>query len=356
MQRSTLFGFFGVLGGIVAFSAATGVASLVWRPPAREAGSGARRELDRSVREIEFQERQVETAFLGVTTETRNAELVVAQVTQNTAASRIGLQPGDVIVSIDGEAVSDPDTLGEMIRLRQPGERVKLRVKRASETLDLEPELGRQTRTEYVQGGPSTGGTIHGYVTDATTGAPIAGADVQTRTVTRSRRRTVISSRESTRTDASGGYTLKVAKSNDPLELLVMREGYEEWRDTIAVSGDVSRDVELALDPRPLLRGEVRVASTGKLADNVFVRASKRGFLGITAGSRGMNIEKGGLFQFRLEPGHYTITANGAGTSAKLEDVLLSGDGATVTLELGAETGADDEDASSAVASKPARR
>jgi putative serine protease PepD len=60
-------------------------------------------------------------------------------------AARAGLQPGDVIVALDGERVSGSDELIVGIRSRQPGDRVELRVRRGGQELTVPVVLGRST-------------------------------------------------------------------------------------------------------------------------------------------------------------------------------------------------------------------
>ena len=55
---------------------------------------------------------------------------VVQEVTPNSPAARAGLQPGDVVVSIDGKAVQDRSELVAAIRGHKPGDKVTLVVVR----------------------------------------------------------------------------------------------------------------------------------------------------------------------------------------------------------------------------------
>jgi S1-C subfamily serine protease len=54
--------------------------------------------------------------------------VVVSAVFQGTPADKAGLQAGDVITSIDGEAVSSPDELTKAIHALKPGRTVALQV------------------------------------------------------------------------------------------------------------------------------------------------------------------------------------------------------------------------------------
>jgi hypothetical protein len=57
--------------------------------------------------------------------------VVVVEVTQDSPAAAAGLQPGDAITAIDGEAVDSAQALVDAIEERKPGEQVKLSVFRA---------------------------------------------------------------------------------------------------------------------------------------------------------------------------------------------------------------------------------
>ncbi|HEX7188973.1 MAG TPA: PDZ domain-containing protein, partial [Actinomycetes bacterium] len=57
-------------------------------------------------------------------------------------AEAAGLEPGDVILAIDGEPVDDSSELIVAIRSRQPGETVRLTVQRGGEERDYTVTLG----------------------------------------------------------------------------------------------------------------------------------------------------------------------------------------------------------------------
>jgi S1-C subfamily serine protease len=85
----------------------------------------------------------VEPAFLGVSgadSESR-AGALVEEVFPGTPAEEVGLRPGDLVVSIDGEPVTGIADLAAEVRSHRPGETVTLEVVRDGETLTLEVEL-----------------------------------------------------------------------------------------------------------------------------------------------------------------------------------------------------------------------
>jgi len=54
----------------------------------------------------------------------------ISRVQAGGGAAQAGLQPGDVVVSVDGVAVTAPDQLIVAIRSKQPGDTVVLGVQR----------------------------------------------------------------------------------------------------------------------------------------------------------------------------------------------------------------------------------
>ena len=89
----------------------------------------------------------VEHAYLGVATAT-TAEGVdgaqVAEVVQGSPAAEAGLEQGDVITELDGEAIGDSEDLVAAIAEGKPGEEVTLEVKRGSDSTALKVTLGAQ--------------------------------------------------------------------------------------------------------------------------------------------------------------------------------------------------------------------
>ena len=84
--------------------------------------------------------------LLGVTVgETDSAEGVrVETVAPGSPAAEAGLENGDVVTSVDGEAVDGPRALVAAIGAKAPGDAVTLTVERDGETLELEATLGEQ--------------------------------------------------------------------------------------------------------------------------------------------------------------------------------------------------------------------
>jgi membrane-associated protease RseP (regulator of RpoE activity) len=77
---------------------------------------------------------------------------VTGTVAPGSPAAEIGLQPDDVIVSVDGESVTTSDEFVREIQSRDPGTPVDLVVERDGETLELTATLGTNPRLEEPTG------------------------------------------------------------------------------------------------------------------------------------------------------------------------------------------------------------
>jgi putative serine protease PepD len=68
----------------------------------------------------------------------------VYDVLPGSGAEAAGIRPGDVIVAVDGEAVTSNERLGELIAEREPGDAIEVRIEREGEEQTLTAEVGRQ--------------------------------------------------------------------------------------------------------------------------------------------------------------------------------------------------------------------
>ena len=66
----------------------------------------------------------------------------VTEVVPGSAASAAGVQPGDVILEVDGEAVRSSSDVANVIRSRAPGDQLRMQVLRNGEELELTAVLG----------------------------------------------------------------------------------------------------------------------------------------------------------------------------------------------------------------------
>ncbi len=67
-----------------------------------------------------------------------NGGVIVSQVVPNGPAAKAGVQPQDVIVSVDGSAIKNGDELIAIVSAKQPGSTVKLGILRGSKQLNLD--------------------------------------------------------------------------------------------------------------------------------------------------------------------------------------------------------------------------
>jgi Do/DeqQ family serine protease len=74
--------------------------------------------------------------------------VVVSQVQQGSPAQRAGLKQGDVILALNGNAVSDPNSFRNDIAGTAPGQTVTLRIWREGNEQELRPTLGEFTVEE----------------------------------------------------------------------------------------------------------------------------------------------------------------------------------------------------------------
>ena len=103
------------------------------------------------------QGKTVTRAYLGVSTTPLDATvaaqsgididhgLLIVDVAGDSAASAAGLQPGDVIVSINGTPTDDNNALGDTIRSVGAGNEVHLEIFRDGETIDVDATLSTRS-------------------------------------------------------------------------------------------------------------------------------------------------------------------------------------------------------------------
>jgi S1-C subfamily serine protease len=89
---------------------------------------------------------RVRRAYLGVTTSRARGGARVVEVAERSPAGRAGLRRGDVIFSLDGERVGDPDDLAVAIADRRPDSRVEVEYERDGARSSVEVTLGLRPR------------------------------------------------------------------------------------------------------------------------------------------------------------------------------------------------------------------
>jgi S1-C subfamily serine protease len=73
---------------------------------------------------------------------TADSGAVIVAATPGSAAEELGLEEGDVVTSIDGQAVATPDDLGQIIRSHEPGDEITVEWQRDGETQSGTATLG----------------------------------------------------------------------------------------------------------------------------------------------------------------------------------------------------------------------
>jgi putative serine protease PepD len=97
----------------------------------------------RSVADQLVSGQKVEHAYLGVSLEdTASGGAKIATVTSGSPAADAGLKAGDVVTAFDGESISNAEDLTAAVVAKQPGDTVKITVKRDGSTKTLTATLG----------------------------------------------------------------------------------------------------------------------------------------------------------------------------------------------------------------------
>lgn len=81
---------------------------------------------------------------LGVAIEGSRSGLIVGGVSKGSKATEAGIQPGDVIVSLEGQRIRNLDDLRNELLRKQVGDKVKLAITRDGKAMEKEVELVRR--------------------------------------------------------------------------------------------------------------------------------------------------------------------------------------------------------------------
>jgi serine protease Do len=92
---------------------------------------------------------KVERGWLGVNArENDEGQVEVIDVEDGSPASLAKLKEGDVILKLDGKAITGPEVLTSEIRMRKPGKDIVLQVKRGDKPLDIKVKLGQYSEQD----------------------------------------------------------------------------------------------------------------------------------------------------------------------------------------------------------------
>jgi S1-C subfamily serine protease len=75
-----------------------------------------------------------------------NQGAVVVEVQPDTGAAEAGVEPGDIIIEVDGETLSTMSELVALVREREPGDELTLSIVRGGEPLEIDVTLGERPR------------------------------------------------------------------------------------------------------------------------------------------------------------------------------------------------------------------
>jgi putative serine protease PepD len=90
---------------------------------------------------------EVEHAYLGVRLEEAEDGVRLAEIVDGSPADDAGLQAGDVVTEVDGQAVETVAELRAAVSAKQPGDRVTVQIERGGDTRSIEVRLGERPST-----------------------------------------------------------------------------------------------------------------------------------------------------------------------------------------------------------------
>lgn len=89
-----------------------------------------------------FQE-DANRAMLGVETDSDEDGATVLKVTEESAAQKMGLKKGDVIIKVDDKKINEENSITEVIRSKKPGDKVTVTFLRDGKEQKMTTELGK---------------------------------------------------------------------------------------------------------------------------------------------------------------------------------------------------------------------
>ena len=74
--------------------------------------------------------------------------VLVAGVQRGSPADRAGVKPGDIVVTVDGKPVRDPESLRNLIVALAPGNQTSLKLKRGQNEIEVRVKIGKRPRAQ----------------------------------------------------------------------------------------------------------------------------------------------------------------------------------------------------------------
>ncbi|MSQ95855.1 MAG: PDZ domain-containing protein [Gemmataceae bacterium] len=85
--------------------------------------------------------RKVHEAYLGVLADASPKGLIILNIGKNSAALKAGLQPKDIILSVNNQKVGDSDHLQQLLAEHNPGDTITLRIRCGGKEQEVTPVL-----------------------------------------------------------------------------------------------------------------------------------------------------------------------------------------------------------------------
>jgi serine protease Do len=82
--------------------------------------------------------------YIGIRGEAETDVAKIAHIFEDSPAETAGLKVGDVVLSLNDDAVNDFASLTAMVREMQPGDNVRLKIKRGDETKEIQLTIGKR--------------------------------------------------------------------------------------------------------------------------------------------------------------------------------------------------------------------
>jgi len=73
---------------------------------------------------------------------------IISGVLRNGPADKAGARPGDVLLSVEGTRVTDPQSVLNVVAALEPGRTAKLRINRRGEQVELPVTIGRRPKPQ----------------------------------------------------------------------------------------------------------------------------------------------------------------------------------------------------------------